>query len=234
MAKIDSSNKWAHNPRKITASQRADLAKWMDELGDLAGITYCHNAKAYATGNQRSDVLSGAEIVYTHQFDEPDKQGTVALGYAEKDGAKYAYREVRWTEEQFKQACIVANSAGGSFDWGELANDAVWGNADLESWGLNPPVEISAKTAALPEEDFKAELEKIKNEDAPMPIVAEFMEDHEYFVIACDNSIDVEFIRNVFGLNTNFASKDGKQRKSNVLTANDIRRMTHKTKSQNG
>ena len=86
----------------------------------------------------RGDVfnINECEITYTVQYDEPDHQGTVALGYVLWQDALYNYREVRWTAKQCEQANIVANKAGGSFDFDVLANE--FEQVDLLEWGFEP------------------------------------------------------------------------------------------------
>ena len=51
--KISKDLKFKRNPRKITDSQLALLREHLSELGDLSGVIYCHNNKAYVGGNQR-------------------------------------------------------------------------------------------------------------------------------------------------------------------------------------
>lgn len=67
--------------------------------------------------------LEGASPIITEQFDPPTAQGTVALGYLEFGGERFGYRAVRWTAEQCQRANIVANAAGGSWDWDILRED---------------------------------------------------------------------------------------------------------------
>ena len=124
------------NPRQITERQYRDLEKWLLELGDLSGIVHDLNSDEIVAGNQRGRVfdINECEIVTVQEFDEPDEQGTVALGYVIWEGKRYGYRAVRWTERQCEQANIVANRAGGEWDWDVLANEFELG--DLKDWGF--------------------------------------------------------------------------------------------------
>jgi len=131
--KIDNNLKFKGNPRKITEKQQILLKQHLEELGDLSGVVYCVNNQAYVGGNQRSDIFHGCNIHYVKQYDEPTEQGTLSHGFIEYNGEEYAYREVSFTEEQFKQACIVANNDGGSFDWDILQS---WDFEQLGEWGL--------------------------------------------------------------------------------------------------
>lgn len=127
---------WDKNPRQITEQQFKDLKRWLDELGDLSGIVHDLNSDMIIGGNQRSRVfdINECEIVLTEQFDEPDRQGTVALGYVIWKNSKYAYRQVRWDAGKCEAAGIIANKAGGDFDMDSLAN---WYDPSLLlNWGF--------------------------------------------------------------------------------------------------
>ena len=134
MEKINNELKFKQNPRKISDRQLELLKAHLEELGDLSGVVYCRNNKAYVGGNQRSDVFNGSKITYWKQFKKANKQGTVAVGSIEYLGELYAYREVEFTPEQFKKACIVANNDGGEWDFDELAK---WERNDLAEWGFD-------------------------------------------------------------------------------------------------
>lgn len=79
--KISKDLKFKHNPRKITDAQLELLRNHLSELGDLSGVIYCHNNKAYVGGNQRSDVFDNSQIEITERFSEPTKQKTLAHGF---------------------------------------------------------------------------------------------------------------------------------------------------------
>ncbi len=134
--KIEKSKKFKGNPRKITDRQKELLKEHISELGDLSGVVYCRNNKAYVGGNQRSDIFDGCEIEIIETFEIPTETGTVAHGFILFNNEKYVYREVDFSEEQFKKACIVANNDGGSFDWDILKD---WDTGDLNDWGLDMP-----------------------------------------------------------------------------------------------
>jgi len=135
--KISKLKKFKGNPRRMTEKQFSLLKEHIEKLGDLSGVIYCVNNKAYVGGNQRSEIFDGCEIVITERFDEPTALKTLAHGYIVYQGEKYTYREVSFTEEEFKQACIVANNDGGTFDWDILANQ--WDELKLVEWGMDVP-----------------------------------------------------------------------------------------------
>jgi len=120
------------NPRKISKFELDRLKKNIIELGDLSGITHDLETDEIITGNQRVKALGleGVDPVITKEFDEPDAQGTVKLGYFElKDGTTMSYRAVKWNEKQRDKANITANKLGGEWDW-EMLNSDNW-NKDI-------------------------------------------------------------------------------------------------------
>lgn len=132
---ISIQNKFEANPRKITASQRQQLSGHLQKFGDLGGVTYCRNNKAYVGGNQRSTIFNGASIVYVETFEAPTPDKTVAIGFIEWNGNKYLYREVEFTNEEFREACIAANNDGG--EWDLKVFQTSWTKEELENFGFN-------------------------------------------------------------------------------------------------
>jgi hypothetical protein len=130
--------KYHKNPRTITNKQFADLRSWLAEFGDLSGIVHNLPTDEIISGNQRTSVLKQAihdgRITITDEFDPPTKQGTVTLGYIEWEGERFSYRQVEWSEEKCEQANIIANKAGGNWDYDMLANQ--YDMRDLIDWGF--------------------------------------------------------------------------------------------------
>lgn len=124
------------NPRQITEKQFSDLKGWLRELGDLSGIVHDLNSNETISGNQRARVvkINECKIVLVEEH-EPDEQGTVALGYVIWEGNRYNYRQVRWTPDQCSMGNIIANKAGGDWDWDLLANQ--FEINDLLDWGFS-------------------------------------------------------------------------------------------------
>lgn len=124
------------NPRTITKRRYQQLQETLDELGDLGGLVHDLNSDQVISGNQRTTVfdVSKAVPVITEQFDAPNKQGTVARGFVEWHGERFSYRAVRWTDEQCRKANIIANLAGGVWNWDALAG---WDAAQLQEWGFD-------------------------------------------------------------------------------------------------
>ena len=128
---------YSKNPRQITDKQYTQLKEWLEELGDLSGIVHDLNSDEIVGGNQRSRVIdiNNCELVIEHQHETPDSQGTVGMGYVIWNDKRYGYRQVRWTPEQCDKANIVANKAGGEWDWDILANE--FDLDDLLDWGFS-------------------------------------------------------------------------------------------------
>jgi hypothetical protein len=138
------------NPRQITEKQYADLGKHLAALGDLSGIVHDLNTDEIIGGNQRSRVfnINACKIELTEGPHDPDEQGTVAHGFVIWQGKRFAYRQVRWTEKQCEQANIVANKAGGNWNFDLLANEFEFD--ELVEWGFDP-IELGVIDEPFPE-----------------------------------------------------------------------------------
>lgn len=124
------------NPRCITDKQLLDLKTTLQELGDINGVVHDINTNEIIGGNQRSKVfdVNTCKITITKKYIKPSRTGTVAEGYITWQGERYSYRRVNWTAEQCMQACVIANKAGGDWDWDVLVDDFQAG--DLKNWGF--------------------------------------------------------------------------------------------------
>lgn len=124
------------NPRQIKRKQFEQLQSWLREFGDLSGIVHDLTSDEIISGNQRNRAIdiSSCTIEIVDGPHPPDAQGTVAHGYVIWNDARYNYRQVRWTPRQCEQANIIANRAGGDWDWDILANQFT--EEDLLAWGF--------------------------------------------------------------------------------------------------
>ena len=142
MAKISDLNKWAVNPRKITESEKRILKKGIEEFGDLSGIVYNVKMNCLVGGHQRTSVIGpDSEVFIEKKYSTPTEKGTVAEGYVLHNGERYSYREVAWDEPKHAAAALMANEAGGDWDWGMLPKimAELEGNgfADIELTGFD-------------------------------------------------------------------------------------------------
>jgi hypothetical protein len=124
-----------NNPRRITDSDLHVLESNIVELGDLSGIIHDRDTDEIIGGNQRSKVINinKCKIEIVKQFEEPDGQGTIALGYVIYKGQKLNYRQVVWNAKQIEKANITANKLGGEFDLVMLQH---FNEKDLLQWGF--------------------------------------------------------------------------------------------------
>lgn len=111
-----------NNPRIITDDKLTMLKKALAEFGDLSGIVYNRKSKQLVGGHQRRKLIDDkTPIVITAKHSKPTKVGTVAEGYIEVKGERFAYREVYWPAAKEKAANIAANKGAGSWDMPQLA-----------------------------------------------------------------------------------------------------------------
>jgi len=136
------------------------------------------------------------------------------------------------TESERKEIIVTSNAHEGEWDLDILRAD--FDDLDLDFLNLdlsvndNPvPDNVAQIAVGMGDVDFEAQFNKIKDKDVPMPIVPEFFESHECFIIPVHNEIDERFIREVFALTDNHESpsSDGKICKSNVINVDEIRRI---------
>jgi len=124
-----------NNPRKISKEDLETLQSNIVELGDLSGIVHDRDTDEIIGGNQRSKVINinKCKIELVKEFETPDDQGTIAIGYVIYKGSKLNYRLVVWTPQQIEKANITANKLGGEFDLAMLQH---FDEKDLMKWGF--------------------------------------------------------------------------------------------------
>lgn len=147
-----------HNPRKISNKAEAQLGATMAQFGDISSIVFNRTTKNLVGGNQRSKQidLQTATIQVFKEFDKPDAQGTVLVGAVEHEGTLFFYREVEWDEQTEKEANIIANKAGGEFDFKVLE----------EYWDLDLLLKSGFKKSEL---KWMNKLQAFDTEEKPLP-----------------------------------------------------------------
>lgn len=84
-------------------------------------------------------------------------------------------------------------------------------------------LEAKADDAPVTKEEFEKEMERTDTAGA-LPIVPQYAEHHEAFIILCDNAIDEAWLRNKLGLEEPMKSyKDVKSLRANVITCAQFR-----------
>lgn len=101
-------------------------------------------------------------------------------------------------------------------------NAAGWGVDIKQEQGTYENIE---RAASREKDDFEEQFNATTDANCEMPIVPDFFETHECFVIVTHNSIDEAFVRDLFGLNEIYQSSsgDGKKRKTNVISVEKLR-----------
>lgn len=112
------------NPRKISDEKFEQLGATLEEFGDLGGIVVNRRTGEVIGGNQRTEWFKkeGGKIKITEEFTPQEPARTVAIGEILCNHELFRVRFVDWDEQKAERANIVANKAGGSFDYDILAN----------------------------------------------------------------------------------------------------------------
>ena len=116
--KLSELKAWDHNPRQISKTQAAQLARSIDELGQVETLAISANNELY-NGHQRLAVLL-------------KKYG----GDYEVD-VRISSR--RLTEKERKKLVAFLHTATGSWDWDVLSS---WDATELAGWGFNDEYKI--------------------------------------------------------------------------------------------
>ena len=144
------------NPRIITEQEAAQLKTDLAELGDLGGIVHDLNSNQVCGGHQRLGVMFGraadgfkiesADIQIIKEYKTPTRTHTVAEGFIVWEGERFAYRQVRFTTDQFKRANVIANLRGGNWSYELLRKQ--FSPSELQSLGFNDDLIAQLKSDA--------------------------------------------------------------------------------------
>lgn len=190
---------FANNPRSWTAKQKKELREFMDKFGDLSGVILNRESGEFVGGNNRAleMIAGGATIAYDRKREEPTKTGTIAEGWINYQGERWAYREVMWDERTAQIANLVANHAGG--DWDLLILGQEYDKDVLQIAGF-----IATELAQIDREVAKAirqgEGGKGDGDKPEVEFSEELMLDHNYVVLYFDNSLDFRVAEELFDL----------------------------------
>jgi hypothetical protein len=125
------------------------------------------------------------------------------------------------TEDQEKEFIVKDNVGFGEWDFDILANE--WDVIKLDEWGLNVAVDLKDIEALEIGNNFEERFENIKNQDSIYPIVPEYDEDQEAFIIVVDNEVDANWLRETLGMQKMSSYKNSEIGKSNVIGFNDFK-----------
>lgn len=99
------------NPNRMSSEDKARMRKSLAEFGDLSGIVINRRTGLLVGGHQRADVLRDGNL-HVEDLTETEADGTVARGWLEHGGKRYAVRVVDWPEEKARAALLAANRFG--------------------------------------------------------------------------------------------------------------------------
>ncbi len=189
-------NTYHKNPRQITQKQFKQLSLSLEQLGDLSGNVHNIPSNEWIGGNQRSRVFGDDyDLELTHEFDEPDVQGTVALGFILWNGKRYAYRAVTWDEATCERTNITANKAGGSWDFDILGNQ--FEQADLLDWGFED-FEVGIGGDVDLDQFFETNTTEPPSNDYSSTITLEYSQEDYDMVVAAFGELDGTKEQNVW------------------------------------
>lgn len=201
MIKLSSIKPSENNPRKITDENLEKLCKSIKEFPKMMELR--------PLVIDATNTIIGGNMRY---------QALLRLGYKEipDDWIKKAEE---LTEEEKKRFVLTDNIAFGTWDETLLKD---W---DFSAIGIEPPISFEEiETYKGTDDKFVKDFNAIKDEDAKMPIVPEFMEDYNAFIIITTNQIDELYVRNVLKL-TEVMGNTCKltNRLSNVITVEQLK-----------
>lgn len=121
------------NPRTgWKPDQVAPFKASLKRFGDLGGIVLNLETGQLVGGHKRVAVFRTSDNSRIEKVDQPqDEQGTVAHGYVLVDGARFAYREVRWSPQVEAAANLAANKWAAEWEW-ERVSDTLRSIGDAE------------------------------------------------------------------------------------------------------
>lgn len=197
----------------------------VDENGMILAGNMRYRALAYISGLAEEDVLNRLEKLNGWNKRTEEEKGDVIEFWKDfLEKREVTVKEAYGLSEAERDMYIVMdNQEAGEWDMDALAN--LWDDADLRDWGITAYGEVYEQAKHSVDDEFMSEMAETTDENCKMPIVPEFNEKHECFVIVVHNKIDEGFVRDVFGLQENHASNcgDGKERRCNVIDVSKLR-----------
>jgi hypothetical protein len=177
MIKLSSINPSDNNPRKISDQNLEKLCKSIKEFPKMMELR--------PLIIDADNTIIGGNMRY---------QALIKLGYKEIP-EEWVKRAEELTEEEKKRFVLTDNISFGEWD-ATLLHD--W---DFTAIGIEPPISMEAIEKYKGTDDqFAKDFENIKDKDAQIPIVPEFMEKYSAFIIITKNEIDELYVKNVLKL----------------------------------
>lgn len=202
------------NHNKHTEEGMALLENSIHKVGVIESITIS-NDNHIISGNARQETMD--RILNTEPI------------VIETDGTRpiiLKRTDIESDTKQFYEASILANTTSKkNINIDEVVIEELIEQFEIDAEELGLDLSISLEDINkkdFSDKEFENEFNRIKNENAATPIVANFNEKNELFLIPIDNEIDELFIRELFKLNETkqFNTIKGK---SNIITIEDIK-----------
>lgn len=178
-----------YNPRKITAKQREDIKKSLQQFGFVQPLVVNIHEDRFGIivgGNQRKKIAE-------------------SIGYDEAPCI-----EVSLDLEKEKELNLRLNKNQAEFDY-EMLNNFFDKKFLFE-------VGFTDKELGKIQTEFEEKFKAITNDNAEMPIVQQFNEKYNTVMIFCNNEMDFNWLRNVLRLQRMKDYKNSKIGESHVIT----------------
>lgn len=178
-----------YNPRKISAKQREDIKRSLENFGFVQPLVVNINEtrkNIVVGGNQRLKIAK-------------------AMGYE-----KAPCIEVELDEQKEKELNLRLNKNQAEFDFKMLT--------DFFDKSFLLDVGFDTKEIGSIESEFEEKFKAITDENCEMPIVPQFNEKYDSIIIFCNNELDFNWIRNVLQLERSKDYKNSRIGEAHVLT----------------
>ena len=163
------------NPRKMSDTKAKNLSATMQKFGDLGPVVFNRRNGRLVGGHMRvktlENLIGHKQVTIVTHYDQPDAQGTVALGYVWLNNTSYAYREVDWPEDWHLEANQAANNNTGEWNWDmlpEINQELLELGGDLAMTGWSD--EEMNKILNQAGTDLSGEPEANSNDDGMKPL----------------------------------------------------------------
>lgn len=188
------------NPRQWKKDDITRTAKSLQETPELFEMR-----PIIAVPWENTNIILAGSLRYCGAKENGDKQVPVIL--LPQDTAV----------EKLKEIVIKDNGNFGKWDMDALANE--WDFEQLKEWGVDGLPDINVETP----DEFKDRFGKINDENCLYPIVPEYDEHPEVFIILSRTKTDSNWLREKLGMQKMKSYKSDKVAKSNIISIEDLK-----------
>ena len=122
------------------------------------------------------------------------------------------------SEEREREIMILDNTHRGEWDYEALNHS--WDKDKLESWGVDGYY-LGAFEKKLTDEEFEKKFKEITDKEAFYPIIPQYDEKHEIFIIVSESEQQSNHLRELLNMQKMKSYKSDKVIKSNVISIDD-------------